>query len=159
MVSSKLPIPVLLSNLIASGVWTPPGSRDGEWRALGKAAARKLSPDDDQLVLVPPPFLTIADNVAEGNSWWMTDLTNVGEIDYYKALIIADFGMGSDSPIVLYYKSPVNPVVMYLQWTWKNQRSIHRWKQTHSSFLEFALDIGLVEPSTASLLSRCRVVP
>jgi hypothetical protein len=94
---------------------------------------------------VPPPFRTIADDVAAGNSWWVTALTNVGEVDYSKALIIADFGMGSDSPIVLYYESPDHPVVKYLHWEWRNHRPAHSWKQTHSSFSDFARDINLIE--------------
>lgn len=145
MISPKLLLPDLLVTLIASGAWTPAGAQVGHWRDLGKIHARKLSPDDDQLVLVPPPFRTIADDVAAGNSWWITALTNVGEIDYSKALIIADFGMGSDSPIVLYYGSPDRPVVKYLHWEWRNNRPVHRWEQTHSSFSDFARDINLME--------------
>ncbi len=75
----------------------------------------------------------------------MTDLTNVGQIDYERALIIADFGMGSDSPIILYYETTSEPVVMYLKWTWHGRKPSHSWKQTHSSFEDFAADVGLIE--------------
>jgi hypothetical protein len=68
-------------------------------------------------------------------------LTNLGEIDYAKAVIIADFGMGSDSPIILYYEDLNEPCVMYLKWTSENHHPTHRWVCTHRSFSAFATDV------------------
>ena len=49
-------------------------------------------------------------------------------IDYDKALItIADFGLGSDSPIILYYDSLDSPTVMYLRWSGNGQHIRHQW--------------------------------
>jgi hypothetical protein len=140
-----LPIPDHLTALIAQGAWTAPGTARGMMLNLGEDAAHRLSLEDDQLILMPPPFHTIADEIAGGNSWWNTGLSNVGEIDYSKALIIADFGMGSDSPIVLYYEPLAEPVVMYLNWKWEDRQPKHSWIRTHSSFLDFAGDVGLIK--------------
>lgn len=145
MMTSDLPIPSLLADLIRSGKWTPTGTLCGGMFNLGDSAAHRLSVDDNQLILMPPPFHSIGDEVLDGNAWWMTDLTNVGQIDYERALIIADFGMGSDSPIILYYETTSEPVVMYLKWTWHGRKPSHSWKQTHSSFEDFAADVGLIE--------------
>jgi hypothetical protein len=145
MKTSDLPIPALLAQLIAADLWTPTGTLCGGMFNLGENAARKLSLDDEQLVLMPPPFHSIADEVRGGNAWWMTDLTNVGEIDYEKALIIADFGMGSDSPIILYYDRIDEPVIMYLRWIWNKRKPSHSWTKTHSSFRDFAFGVGLLE--------------
>ena len=54
---------------------------------LGSDEAHKLSPDDDRLVMMKPPFHTIADEVAGGNDFWVTGLTNPNDIDYDKAVI------------------------------------------------------------------------
>ena len=159
MNAQLLPIPELLTALIASGEWTPHGTPPGGMRNLGKEAAQRLSSDDDQLVLMPPPFHTIADEVARGNSWWNTALTNVGEIDYSKALIIADFGMGSDSPIVLYYESLAEPLVMYLHWKWQDQHHTHSWRRTHSCFLDFARDVALIKTDAQQAAASNRYQP
>lgn len=94
---------------------------------------------------MPPPFHTIGDEVRKGNDFWTSDITNVGEIDYDSALIIADFGPGSDSPIVLYYKTDTQPSVMYLRWIGDGDAIRHQWIETHATFAAFASAIGLDE--------------
>jgi hypothetical protein len=110
---------------------------------LGKDAAPKLSSHDDRIVLMPPPFHTIGDEVRGGNHFWKTGVTDPKEIDYDKALIIADFGMGSDSPIVLYYEPKDSARVMYLRWIGNGQDIRHEWVETHRSFDDFAVAVGL----------------
>jgi hypothetical protein len=141
----KFNIPYHLGVCIGLGCWTSFGVQPGHYRDLGKSAARKLSKEDDSLQLLPPPFKSIEEAVSSGSSFWGR-LTNLGEIDYSKTLIIADFGPGSDSPIVLYYDNPSQPSVMYLQWDWDAvvKRHVHKWTKTHASFRDFALDIGIL---------------
>jgi hypothetical protein len=149
----ELKIPAALCRLIEAGVWP---NADTPWQEinrqsfhpiLGAEAAHSLSPDDDRIVMMKPPFHTIADEVAGGNDFWVSGLTNASEIDYDKAVIIADFGMGSDSPIILYYGDVDLPVVMYLRWIGNgNGNDIrHEWIQTHASFEEFAESVGFIE--------------
>ena len=143
-----LEIPSLLVDLIEAGSWA---QKSDDVRAqnvaplLGKEAARKLSPIEEQIVLMAPPFHTIGDELADGNEFWIRDLTNVGEIDYRRAVIIADFGLGTDSPIILYYpQGQPSPVVMYLRWRGDGPAVRHDWVQTHETFEQFAADVGLV---------------
>ena len=110
---------------------------------LGEEAAQKLSPEDDRIILMPPPFHTIADEVEDVNDFWTTGVTNPSEIDYSKALIIADFGLGSDSSIVLYYGATAAPSVLYLKWEGSGNAIRHKWVETHSSFDDFVDATGL----------------
>jgi hypothetical protein len=144
MNSGQFQIPNLLSELIERQAWTLPESPPSLIVDLGAEAAHRLSPEDNHLILMPPPFHTIADEIEDGNTFWEADLSNVGEIDYSKALIIADFGLGSDSPIILYYEQPDHAKVMYLKWVITNHQAEHCWITTHSNFRDFAIDVGLV---------------
>lgn len=140
----NLRLPDNLTHLIATGVWPTETPNMQELHPLlGKHAAQVLSPDDDRIVLMVPPFHTIAVEVKGGNDFWTNDLTNVGEIDYEKALIIADFGLGSDSPIILYYRNTASPSVMYLRWSCDGENIQHEWIETHSTFDDFAKAVGL----------------
>jgi hypothetical protein len=142
-------LPKRLLQLIDTGVWpTGYGTQSViNGQALdpivGKTQARRISPTADTLILMPYPFHTIADEVRGGNLFWVRDLTNYGEIDYSKAVIIADFGLGADSVLILYYDDPTSPKVMYLKWSWDNNKVGHAWKHTHDSFDDFVAAIGL----------------
>ncbi|WP_078120104.1 hypothetical protein [Thiosocius teredinicola] len=144
MVADSLPLPPLLIELADAGVWPSFGSRRSNATDLGREKARLLSSTDDSLVLMPAPFHTIADEVAEGNEFWVGALSNVGEIDYAKAVIIADFGPGSDSVVVLYYGEGSEPDIRYLKWEGEGNRLRHAWIRTHRSFEAFAQTLGLV---------------
>jgi hypothetical protein len=135
-----LVIPPLLETLIKENKWPAKGRFLID---LGPAAAHRLSERDDQLVLVPPPFHTIADEVQGGNHWWNDFLINVGEIDYSLAVIIADFGLGSDSVVILYYGHGPEPTVLYLEWP-EHSTDLHAWTLTHNSFEELASDLALL---------------
>ena len=137
-------LPAMLNKLIESGVWATGNSNQQELRPLlGKEAAQKLSAEDRRIVLMTPPFHTIGDEVRGGNNFWKTGVTNPNEIDYERALIIADFGLGSDSPIILYYETANSPTVMYLRWLGNGQNIRHQWVETHTTFDEFASAVGL----------------
>lgn len=107
--------------------------------------AYRLTPEDHHLELMPPPFQTVADEITYGNSFWTEDVSNVGEIDYAKAVIIADFGHGSDSTVILYYGDGSEPSVRYLKWhRTRHNETIHSWVQTHATFTAFATDVELL---------------
>jgi len=143
----NLQLPTELVELIQSGTWA-----DG---LTTKDVASNAWPGEREIVLMPPPFHTIDNEVQAGNRFWQDEeysyLTNIGEIDYKMAVIIADFGLGSDSPVILYYSDSRDPVVMYLRHEsrrkWKGLRPEkvrkHTWVKTHSDFAEFAADLGV----------------
>jgi len=74
----RLDIPRALCKLIEAGVWpdanTPARGIFGQDFSpiLGEEAAHALSPDDDHIVMLKPPFRTIADEVARGGSFWVS---------------------------------------------------------------------------------------
>ena len=133
MTRKAYPLPSLLTEMIESGVWPTVNPNLQELKPiLGKDAAHELSSEDDRIVLMPPPFRTIGDDVRGGNRFWKTGVTNPKQIDYDRALIIADFGMGSDSPIVLYHHPQDAPRVMYLRWMGNGQDIRHEWVENTS---------------------------
>lgn len=136
-----------LKMLIEQGEWPQAGSNrfDQETNPIvGTEVTKRIWPNEEKIILTPPPFHTIKDEVDHGNTFWTEFLTNVGEIDYSIALIIADFGAGTDSPIILYYDDD-DPSIMYLKWSGGGQFPLkHSWICTHNSFNEFARDVGLI---------------
>lgn len=140
-------VPIELRRLIEKGEWPQAGSNryDQETNPIvGVEITQRIWPDYEKVILISPPFHTIGDEVEHGNTFWTEFLTNVGEIDYSKALIIADFGAGTDSPIILYYDND-EPSILYLKWLRGGQFPLkHSWICTHKSFNEFARDIGLI---------------
>ena len=138
-----LKLPKLLIQLIEEGVWPGEGEEPNkqEFDPIVKEDKVKLISDiDTKIVLMPPPFWTITE---EQNPFYTEDITCFGQIDYDKAICIADFGLGSDSPIILYYQEQIEPVVMYLKWQFEGSDAMQEWVQTHSSFEEFASTIGI----------------
>ena len=140
-------IPRELKMLIKQGIWPQAGSNANTQESnpiVSTKITKLVWPNEDKVILMPPPFHTIEDEVKDGNKFWTEFLTNAGEIDYSKALIIADFGLGSDSPIVLYYDR-LAPSVMYLKWSGGGTVPIkHSWILSHKSFTEFANELRLV---------------
>ena len=100
-----------------------------------------------------PQSHTIADEVAAGNEFRHRDLSNVGEIDYDKALIIADYAAGLGSPIILYCDPNPSPVVMYLKWCIEGRAAPPSWCQPHEWLDEFAAAMGLAGGS--GLVQQC----
>ena len=79
-----------------------------------------ISPDDDLIELWAYDRLCLFSKLIESyhprNDFWQTD-GDLENIDPTLAIIIADFGLGSDSPIVLDYRgSPTEPAVLRLAW-------------------------------------------
>ncbi len=142
--SRALALPTGLVRLIESGYW-PAMEKSSQHPAvvLGEDAARALSPNDSEIALMPAPFHTIADEVSGGNSFWIHGVSNRTQINYSLATIIADFGHGSDSPIILYYAKLDSPSVMYLRWDGNGTEVCHEWVETHRTFDEFAQAIGI----------------
>lgn len=67
------------------------------------------------------------------------------EIDPTRALCIGDFGLGSDSVIVLDYRTlPADPTVLYLRWMLgPNKEKRTTWASCASSFERFLELLGL----------------
>jgi hypothetical protein len=144
----SLELPKLLSQLIEQGTWPQAGANVNEQEfepIIDSGIVNKIFPGEDRVSLMPPPFHTIADEKYDEHDFWKTGVSNYVEIEYSKALIIADFGVGSDSPIVLYYGSENEPDIRFLKWLGNGSSITHKWIRSHGSFEEFANEVGLIK--------------
>ena len=139
---SNLPLPTRLRQIIETGRW--PKTHDEEIHQnirslVPKERIQSFAPEQDRIYLFRPPFRTIAQRMsgAEGAFWsrWGA----LGEIAPDLALDIADFGLGTDSAIVLDYRQE-NPPVIRLVW---RKPEPNEWVRCADSFDEFADLLGL----------------
>jgi hypothetical protein len=100
-------IPAIVDEMLALGSW-PSDNRDWDSRVPAELV-RAVLPDEDCFCLEAPPFTTIEENQRRTlelglRGVWFERFRHPDEIDYAKAVVIADFGWGSDNPIVLDYR-------------------------------------------------------
>ena len=115
-----LEIPSLITQLIDSGRW-PLTAQDAVAQNLNSLASPEriatLAPEEDRLYLYPPPFATVRDAV-KTNGYWNHRHLAPHEINFELSIVIGDFGLGSDAPILLDYRaSPTDPRVIRLKWS------------------------------------------
>ena len=68
-----------------------------------------MAPGENTIYLMPPPFLTVRE-LSVKQEFWHWPIADPGGIDFDLALLIGDFGVGSDAPILLDYRgSAANP--------------------------------------------------
>jgi hypothetical protein len=152
MSSASVAVPALISDLVERGIW--PATPDAA-RALtfDPDVVRSVSADEHALWLSPPPFNVLAAD----NPDWFDQFRRPDELDYNTALILGDFGPGSDNPIVLDTSSSPQRVVA-LSFTalpnpavgakprpdGANYRIEGRWVVLAPTLEQFVVDIGLV---------------
>ena len=89
-------VPPLVSELLRQGRW--PGSQNYAGRpSVAGNPVEAIMPGESDIWLSAPPFHT----VDRDNLEWFEQFREPGQIDFAKAVIIGDFGPGSDAPIVL----------------------------------------------------------
>jgi hypothetical protein len=145
---SMLPLPELLLRLIDSGVWPssngPSMTRQQLKPLFTEENVRRFAKEESLICLQPHPFPTVAserDAGGAGDFWERFGALH--QIDPKMAVIIGDFGLGSDAPIVLdYSRNAVDPPVMRLRWG-PNQKN--EWVQGAQNFREFASILGLAD--------------
>jgi len=113
-----LQLPKTLERLIAEGAWPNakgPSMTEQQFKPLAPPERVRLFAEDESLAcLAPPPFTTIAQEVQKGGAgdFWER-LGALHQIVPEQALIIGDFGLGSDSPIILAFdRSSNDPPVL-----------------------------------------------
>ncbi len=140
------PLPELLVRLIDAGQWPSCQGPSMTVQQLNplftEEQVRRFANDESLICLQPPPFPTVAmaRNSGGAGDFW----ERFGALDQIvpeKALIIADFGLGSDSPIILdYSRDEAAPPVLRLRW---GPDKVNQWVQGAESFDEFAGMLGL----------------
>jgi hypothetical protein len=140
-------LPPGLKQLIALGAW--PSAAGPEMIAqqlrptIPAERVRRFAADESLICLQPPPFSTVAQVRAAGGSgdFW----ERFGALDQIvpeHALIIGDFGLGSDSPLILdFARNASNPPVLRLRWGPAGRGN--EWVQGARDFDEFATLLGI----------------
>ncbi len=142
----ELVLPAKLMELLASGVW-PSEERDLQRQNLEQIvsleAVRRVAPDENALVLFPPPFETIATRIERGELFWTWPEAAPSQIDPEKTLLIGDFGLVSDTGLVLDYRETGEPKVLRLRWHFPNPEENNKWEQVSPTLADFCKAIGL----------------
>jgi len=141
------PLPDGLTRLLAAGVWPSaagPSMNEQQLHPIISAdRVQRFAAEEALICLQPPPFPTIAKVRAAGGAgdFWER-FGALDQIDPERALLIGDFGLGSDSPIILdFARNPSSPRVLRLRWGPQGQGN--EWVQGACDFDEFAEMLGL----------------
>jgi hypothetical protein len=132
-------VPDEILELIREGIW--PDNKDTELNqnlssVIPPERIKVFAPEEDRLYLYAPPFHTAqfeVDNIQD--SFWLHPMAAAHEIDLNRSLIIGDFGLGSDTAIILDYRSDMDqPRVLRLKWA----KEGNHWVECAKTFSEFA---------------------
>jgi len=107
-------------------------------------------PGESEIWLDPPPFHT----VERDNLEWFEQFREPGQIDFAQAVIIGDFGPGSDAPIVVDFSNQPAQVKALQITAYPNQRASRapcpsganlqgHWVTLASSLEEFVRTLNL----------------
>src|ERR1017187_5938775 len=156
MTYGGLPVPTRLQALIDSGLWPPKSA------AIPPLRIRRFAPDEQEVVFYKPPFYTVERQIR----WEISDKFKYWEpygaldqIDPGRALVIGDFGLGTDSVIILDYRAePANPAALRLRWHagYETPRPTN-WIPCARNFEVFADMLGLDGRSIDHAYPRPRV--
>jgi hypothetical protein len=142
----ELPLPNRLSQLIANRIWPSsegPSMTAQQLRPLvTPELVRRFAEDESLICFQPPPFPTIEDlrSAGKASDFWER-FGSLTQIVPAQAIVIGDFGLGSDSPIVLdYARDRVNPPVLRLRWKQDQQTE---WVEGAHDFDAFAAMLEL----------------
>ncbi|MEK8034926.1 hypothetical protein AACH06_29270 [Ideonella sp. DXS29W] len=104
---------------------------------------RLFAEEESLIFLEPPPFSTIAQERQKGGAgdFWER-FGALHQIVPEQALVIGDFGLGSDSPIVLdFHANSVDPPVLRLRWSTDKS---NEWVLGARNFDAFARLLGFI---------------
>jgi hypothetical protein len=114
----SLPLPKRLLELIEAGRW--PKTHEEELHQnirclVSQERILSFAPEQDRIYLVRPPFSTVATRMGHGETFW-SRFGALEQIAPELAVFIGDFGLGSDSPILLDYRDDTSrPSVIRLK--------------------------------------------
>jgi len=147
--ASVFDLPAGLTRLIAERVWPSaagPSMIEQQLRATIPAdRVRRFAAEESVICLEPPPFATLAQVRAAGGAgnFWER-FGALDQIEPERVIVIADFGLGSDSVVILdYARNKSNPPVFRLRWGPSGESN--EWVQGARDFDEFADMLGLAQ--------------
>ncbi len=147
MRSISFPLPKEIAALVAKGIW-PYTTEEFEKQETDPIVSRnviqKIAPEESGFCLyMPHTFRTVASEIEYEDSIWH-EFEALDQIEPEKCLIIGDFGLGSDTAIVLDYSiDPNNPIVKRLVWASEG----NYWETVADTFREFLVKLGLLKDS------------
>lgn len=143
-----LALPNRLCELIETGRW--PRTHQEELHQnihplVSTERIRSFAPDQDRIYFVKPPFSTVAErmaaHVAHGEFW--SRFGALEQINTDQSIFLGDFGLGSDSPILLdYRKDSLRPAVIRLKWNYGEGKR-NEWLVCADCFDTFSDMLGL----------------
>ena len=140
-----LSVPPLLNELIGARRW-PATEKDSLSQNLKPLAlperVRRIAQEETSIYLYAPPFHTVREHSKTVKSFWNWAKAAPSEIDFDLALVIGDFGLGSDAEILLDYRADAsNPRVIRLRWP--GEGSPNHWVVAAPDFKTFVEILGL----------------
>jgi hypothetical protein len=134
----KLTLPGELAALIDRGSWPrtlADASRQNLTPLVSADIVRTFASDENTIVLYPPPFHTVQDELDHGRGLNPEQLA-VHDIVPDRTVVIADFGPGSDTALALDYRDgSASPSVIRLRWELPSRPN--RWVKVADSFGQF----------------------
>jgi hypothetical protein len=151
MIIENLRVPQMILDLAEAGIWprTEAGANRQNLQSLVPPdRIKQFAPEEDRIFLLPlSSFRTVTRELISNARFW-SKYGALQEIDTDLALIIADFGLGSDTAIVLDYRINISrPTVRRLKWESEDGRvfdgSRNHWVPCANDADEFVEMLGL----------------
>jgi len=96
MPAREYEMPPLIDDMLRQGRW-PDSPGYGRHPTVAGKLVEAIAPGEHEIWLDAPPFHT----VDRDNLEWFEQFRKADQIDFAKAVILGDFGPGSDAPVVL----------------------------------------------------------
>ncbi len=149
MLIAGLPLPQEYMALVVAGRWPRTNQQElaqnGEPPLISAARVQLLAPEESRIYLFcHPPRLVAERATGTEREFWNEPFMSPSGIDINLSLLIGDFGLGSDAPILLDYRCTPPRIVRLL---WGATRQQNRWVTMAEDFRTFAgaLDLWNVE--------------
>jgi hypothetical protein len=108
MTASGWTIPIRLQRLVESGWWPhdeAAAMKQNLHPLVTETQVRAFASDESTIFFLPPPFHTVSDLLASNERYWTSEMACPAGISFDHCVVIGDFGLGSDAPILLDYRT------------------------------------------------------
>jgi hypothetical protein len=142
-----LQIPSLLEDLVAAGRW-PRTAQEQLAQILQPLVSpdrvKRLAPDERGIIYLAAPPFRAAGRRADPKDFYNWPSSDPGGIDLDRAIVLGDFGIGSDAPIALDYREDAaNPRVLRLRYNEDCPPLIGRWVLLSPDLASFVAALGV----------------
>ena len=150
MTADEWEIPARLQHLLAAGKWPRTSAEEAAQNRRPLVPldhVHRFAPEEQDIYLLSPPFKSVRRLFRSGERFWEWEQAAPGEISFDHAVVIGDFGIGSDAPVILDYRpEPPCPSVLRLRYEYlpgPKPAMISHWVGVARSFDDFADLLGL----------------